>query len=191
MFPADNQAVTNAVKSMGYDYCQSQCLWEGKDTFHRSLEINGGLWTGQFWHHPDQLVILPLMARTFIGLDWLTRNSVVNFRNQSNCQSQCPSQCSRLCLLVWIWISWKFTHHQMSVSNRWFLSLKIWFLLKICISWTRTRLSSNFYLTFWQLKRRKMRVNNSEHVQANQTVFNTLHTCQFFRFIRQIEDTHH
>ena len=78
---------------------------------------------------------------------YLTYNNGVSFRNRSDCWSQWPAQCSQLwshCLLVWIWIPWKFIHHRMSVSNGWVLSLKIRFLLRICVSQTRTRLSSHF-----------------------------------------------
>ena len=51
----------------------------------------------------------------------LTFNSGVNFRNRYDCWSQRPIQCIQLwsqILLVWIWISWKFIHHQMSESKQ-------------------------------------------------------------------------
>ena len=51
----------------------------------------------------------------------LTCNSGVNFRNRYDCWSQRPIQCIQLwsqILLVWIWISWKFIHHQMSESKQ-------------------------------------------------------------------------
>ena len=88
----------------------------------------------------------------------LTCNIGINFRNRCDCWSQWPFQCTQLWsqfLLVWVWISWKFIHHRMSVSNGWVLSLKMSFLLSICVSWTSTRLSSHFYPAFRLLKRRK------------------------------------
>ena len=81
-------------------------------------------------NHTDQLAT-HILETTTTGKDLrvtrLTCNNGVNFRNRSNCWSQWPFHSSRLCsrcLIVWIWISWKFIHHRMSVSNRWFLSLK-------------------------------------------------------------------
>ena len=113
-------------------------------------------------NHPDQLAT-PILETTTTGEDLrvtlLTCNSGVSFRNRSECLSQWPSQCSRLwsqCLLIWIWISGKFIHHQMSESNGWVLSLNISFLLNIPVSLKDTWLSSHFYPAFRLLKRKIM-----------------------------------
>ena len=101
----------------------------------QKVRDKGVLWTGRVWPIPINSSRtswkLPPLAKTFIKLD-------------------------RQYLLVWIWISWKFIHHGMSVSNGWVLSLKIQFLLSIHVSWTSTRLSSHFYPAFRLLRCRKM-----------------------------------
>ena len=100
--------------------------------------------------HPDQLAMHILKITTsgeHLRVTRLTCNSGVNFRNRYDCWSQWPIRFIQLWsqfFLVWIWISWKFIHHRMSVSNRWVLSLKIQFLLSIRVSRTSTRLSSHF-----------------------------------------------
>ena len=118
-------------------------------------------------NHPDQLTThslrylwkLPPLAKTFVLLDWFaTVGTVVSsFRNQSDCWSHLPPQrrWSHCCFII-IRISWKFIHYQMSVSNGWVLSQKIWLLSNICISQRPTRLSSHFCLVVRLLKRRKM-----------------------------------
>ena len=116
----------------------------------QKVRVKGGLWTGRFWptpiNSPHTSWKLPPLAKACVTR--LTGNSGVNFRNR------CIQLWSQF-LLVWIWISWKFIHHRISVSNGWVLSLKILFLLSIRVSRTSTRLSSHFYPTFRLLKPRK------------------------------------
>ena len=116
----------------------------------------------------------------------LTCNSGVNFRNRYECWSQWPIQCSQLWsqyFLAWIWISWKFTHHRMSVSNIRVLSLKIQFLLSIRVSRTSTRLSNHFFFSrrLGCLNVAKW-VNNFKRVKSDRIVLNALHTYRFFNF---------
>ena len=127
---------------------------------HRRLEIKE-VSERAVLTYPDQLAIHILKPTTTgedLGITRLTCNSGVNFGNRYDCWSQWPIQCIRLWsqfLLAWIWISLKCIHHRMSVSNRWVLSLKIQFLLSICVSRTSIRPSSHFHLVFRLLKRRK------------------------------------
>ena len=105
---------------------------------------------------PDQLTTYTLETTSTnedLRVTRLTCNRGVSFRNRSDFWSQWPSQCSQLwslCLLVWIWISWRFIHHRMSISNGWVLPLKIRFFLRIRVSrtlldWTDIFLSGVFY----------------------------------------------
>ena len=138
--------------------------WITKDTRkapHRRLEIKN-VSERAVLTHPDQLAIHILKTATTgedLSVTRLACNSGVNFRNLYDCWSQWPIQCIQLwsqLLLAWIWISWKFIHHRMSVSNEWVLSLKVQFPLSVRVSRTSTRLSSHFHPAFRLLKRRKM-----------------------------------
>ena len=116
----------------------------------QNVRDKGGLWTGRFW--PTWTHILKTTTTSEdLRVTRLTCNCGVSFRNRYYCLSQWPVQCSRLWsefLLVWIWISWKFIHRRMLVSNGWVLSLKIQFLLSIRVSRTSTGLSSLFFFFF-------------------------------------------
>ena len=135
-------------------YCV-RLLWKStsvgqQNASDRRLEINGGLWTWPSWNTQinlprTSLKRLPLAKYLHISG---TCNSDVSLWNWSNCWSQWPSEYCRLwsqCPLIWIWISWKFILYRTSVSNKWVLSLKIWFLLSIHISQKLTRQSSHLY----------------------------------------------
>ena len=134
----------------------------------QNFRYKGGLRKGRSWpipiNSPHTSWKLPPLAKTSLDQSSVTRlayNSGVSFKHRSDFWSQWPFHCSQLWsgyLLVWIWISWKFIHHRMSVSNGWFLSLKIRFLLRICVKSNtyKTELSF-FYPAFRLLKRRKMK----------------------------------
>ena len=114
------------------------------------------LWTGRSWTTPINSPHTSWKPPPLAKYLRVTRicNGGVNWRNRSGCWSQWPSQCWRLwsrCLLVWIWISWKFVHRRMPISNGWILSLKIRSRLSVRVS-----LNSHFYPAFRLLKRRKI-----------------------------------
>ena len=195
VFTANNQTETNAVKhSMGYDYCKNQCLWGNKMLFiegyhsDKQRTLKSGV-----LNHPVQHTT-HILDNTTTGDDfWVTRltcNYGVNFRNRFDCWSQWPSAQSVIvimaCLLIWIWISWKFIHYQMLVSNGQVPSLNISFL-KFFSSFVSVENVQDWAAIFIQcldcLNIEKW-VNNLNHVQADQIILNA---CQFFQLHWWIE----